>query len=168
MLVAFSGLPGTGKSTLARALAMDLRATYLRIDTIEQSLRSAGVLRSDVGPAGYLIAYALAETNLRLGRIVVADAVNPIRDARDSWRDIAEATAVLFCEVEIVCTDPGEHRRRIETRSSDIPGLLMPTWQEVVDCAYEPWDRPRLILDTAGRSVAASLDALKSRIPPAR
>jgi predicted kinase len=78
MLIVFGGLPGTGKTTLARAVAQERLATYLRIDTIEQALRSSDVLAGDVGPAGYIVAYALAEANLRLGRIVVADAVNPL------------------------------------------------------------------------------------------
>jgi len=57
-LIVFGGLPGTGKTTLARAVAEEHSATYLRIDTIEQALRSSGVLvGDDVGPADYLIAY---------------------------------------------------------------------------------------------------------------
>lgn len=39
MLIVFGGLPGTGKSTIARALARALRATYLRVDVIEQAIR---------------------------------------------------------------------------------------------------------------------------------
>ncbi len=59
MLIVFSGLPGTGKTTLARALAQDWNATYLRIGEIEQALRSSGTLSGEVGPAGYMAAYAL-------------------------------------------------------------------------------------------------------------
>jgi predicted kinase len=43
-LIVFGGLPGTGKTTLARAVVQEHAATYLRIDTIEQTLRSSGVL----------------------------------------------------------------------------------------------------------------------------
>ena len=80
MLIVFGGLPGTGKTTLARAFAQERQATYLRIDTVEQALRSSGIVGDDVGPAGYMVAYALAEENLRLGRIVVADSVIQLND----------------------------------------------------------------------------------------
>jgi predicted kinase len=35
MLIAFGGLPGTGKTTVAQAVARKLAAVYLRIDTLE-------------------------------------------------------------------------------------------------------------------------------------
>jgi DNA polymerase III delta prime subunit len=66
MLIILSGLPGTGKTTIARPLAHELAAVYLRIDSIEQSMRTAGW---PVEGEGYSVAYALAEDNLRLGRM---------------------------------------------------------------------------------------------------
>lgn len=77
MLIIFSGLPGSGKSTIARALARRLRAVYLRIDTIEQAIRAAEQGDNEMGPAGYFVAYGLARENLALGSIVITDSVNP-------------------------------------------------------------------------------------------
>ncbi len=66
MLYIFGGLPGTGKSTLASALAGASGAVYIRVDTIEQAVRDSGLVLD--GPAGYLVGYALAFDNLILGR----------------------------------------------------------------------------------------------------
>jgi predicted kinase len=142
MLIVFGGLPGSGKTTLARAVAQERLAAYLRIDTIEQALRSSGTLAGDVGPAGYLVAYALAESNLLVGRTVVADAVNPLAVTREAWRSVAATTSSQIIEIEVICSDEAEHRRRIETRSVDVAGLALPTWQDVIEREYEPWDRP--------------------------
>jgi hypothetical protein len=51
-----------------------------------------------------------------------------------------------------VCSDPTEHVRRVTSRVVDIPDLVPPTWAQIVDRDYEPWDRPHVVLDTAGRS----------------
>jgi predicted kinase len=59
MLGVFSGLPGTGKTTNIAQSRLGGPATYMRIDVIEQAIRSAGVLRGEVGPSGYIVANAL-------------------------------------------------------------------------------------------------------------
>jgi predicted kinase len=63
-LYIMSGLPGVGKSTLAQVLAGRVGGFYLRIDTIEQKLRHFGV---EVQSEGYVLSYAIAEENLRIG-----------------------------------------------------------------------------------------------------
>lgn len=145
-LIVFSGLPGTGKTTISRELSIRLAGTYLRIDSIEQTLRNAGVA---VGAEGYAIANALAADNLRLGRIVVADCVNPVLASRAGWRETALQNSARLVEIELVCSQPALHRQRVESRSSDIDGLALPTWDDVVNQLYEPWDREHLVLDTA-------------------
>ena len=157
-------MPGTGKTTLARALAQEHQATYLRIDAIEQALRTSGMLAGDVGPAGYLVAYALAESNLRLGHSVVADSANTIATTREAWRRVAASAGVPIVEIELVCSDLAEHRRRIEMRANDILGLPPLDWQQIVARSYDPWDRPHIQLDTAGIPVAAALAELRRAI----
>lgn len=158
VLVVLGGLPGTGKTAIARIAAARLRAAYIRIDAIEQAMRSAGVLAepNGVGAAGYVAAYALAKENLRLGLPVVADCVNPLPETRAAWREAAAPMPIV--EVEVVCSDPAEHRRRVETRAADLPGLVPPTWASAQRHEYAPWTGPRLVLDTAvlGAEEAAS------------
>ncbi|AMG59051.1 AAA family ATPase [Pantoea vagans] len=158
MLYIFSGLPGCGKSTIAKLLSEKLKAVYLRVDTIEQALRNGFAASRDIGPEGYFILYELARDNLKLGLPVVTDSVNDLNLVRDHFRDIALSSGVPFLEIEIICSDPEQHRARVENRISDIPGLKVPDWQAVVDGDYEPWGREHLKLDKAGLSPAECVD----------
>ena len=161
LLIVFAGLPATGKTTLARELARRLAATHLRIDTIEQSLKAAGLA---VGPTGYQIANALAADNLMLGRPVVADCVNPVLASRNGWREAALRCFARLVEVEIICSDIAEHRRRVENRVTDVEGLVLPGWDKITSKLYEPWDRERFVLDTTGTSVDRLVDELEAHI----
>jgi predicted kinase len=152
-LIVIAGLPGTGKSAVAAPLAKRLRAPYLRIDTIEQSLVNSGELSTAPSAVGYLTGYALAADQLRVGLSAVVECVNPLRTTRDSWRRVAVEHDCWIIEVELICSDQREHRRRVESRSSDIPGLVLPTWREVRERRYEPWDRDHLVIDTSVTSV---------------
>ncbi|MCD4511961.1 AAA family ATPase [Brucella pseudogrignonensis] len=159
MLIIFGGLPGSGKSTIAQSLASQINAVYLRIDSIEQAIRSSGILSpsAGVGPAGYMATYRVATDNLRLGRSVIADSVNPLEITRTAYRRVAKEADVRFLEVEVVCTDQAEHRHRVETRSPAVEGLTLPTWEQVETREYETWNCPLLRLDTARLSVEISV-----------
>lgn len=169
VLLALAGLPGVGKSTVARLVAARLGAAYLRIDTIEQALRTLDTLPAGVVIEGYAVAYGLAAENLRLGRPVVADGVNPLGVTRDAWRAVAAAAGARLVDVEVVCADAAEHRRRVEARraaGSDVLGLTPPDWDAVQRHAYDAWDRPRLVLDTAGRNPDACAAELLPHLAP--
>jgi predicted kinase len=159
MLIVFGGLPGTGKTTLARELARRLSATYVRIDTLEQAILRSGVV-SNAGPSGYFVGYAIAADNVSIGLTVVADSVNSLEVTRDAWRAVAKMTGVRLVEVEVICSDAVEHRRRIETRKPHIPGHTLPKWKDVLDRRYEPWNREHFVIDTATVTVSQAIDDL--------
>jgi predicted kinase len=157
-LIVFAGLPGSGKSSIARGLAGQLEAVWLRIDSIEQAIRESAIAPGSVEDAGYRAAYAVAEDNLRLGRVVIGDSVNGWMLTRNAWRDVGLRAGAQVVEVEILCTDLDEHRRRIETRASETPGLILPDWNAVIGRDYHSWDRDPVKVDTASRSIAACVE----------
>lgn len=161
-LFIFSGLPATGKTTLARALSASLGITYLRIDTIEQALRD--LCHVQVEGEGYRLAYRVAADHLRLGLSVIADSCNPVELTRREWEAVATSNNARFVNIEVVCSDQTEHRQRVEGRSTDIETLQLPTWQDVMNRDYEPWSKERLTIDTAGKAIKESVSALLNRI----
>ncbi len=139
-LIVVSGLPGTGKTTLAQALVRELKAVYLRVDAVETPLIRAGI---QVNALGYEVVREVAASNLTLGAQVVLDLVNPLPLTRQMWRDLAGQLHVPLTVFECHLPDPDEHQRRVQTRTPDLPGQVVPTWQEVQDRQYVPWDETR-------------------------
>lgn len=168
VLIILGGLPGAGKTTIARELARRIGAVHLRIDSIEQAILRSTLANQelrDAHDAGYCVAYAVAEDNLVAGRTVVADSVNPLPITRDSWLKVANRAQVRAVEIELICSDADEHRRRVETRIADIPGHQPPTWQEVISRDYHPWDREHIAIDTACKSVEEIVKIIRATLP---
>ncbi|SFB01748.1 Predicted kinase [Pseudomonas sp. NFIX10] len=164
MLIVFSGLPGTGKTTIAKGLVDTIGGLYLRIDTIEQAIRNSGALARDVGRSGYMVANELALSNLDLGRTVIVDGVNPVIESRLAWSEIASRAGVRLMNIEVICSDKNEHQRRVETRLGDISGLTPPTWQSVLDHEYEAWAEAPFTIDTALTSPVQAVSMLAKRL----
>jgi predicted kinase len=164
MLIILSGLPGTGKTTIARELARRLNAVYVRIDSIEQAIKNAGLAMGPMNDAGYRVGCVIAEDNLRLGRTVITDSVNAIQVARDQWMNVAGNARHKAFEIEIQCSDAAEHRRRVEARVADVSGHRLPTWDEISTLDYHSWNREHLVVDTASLSPAQAVSLIVSEI----
>lgn len=162
MLIIFGGLPGTGKTTISKQVAKHLKAVYLRVDTIEQTLKNLDGYSDSlvIGPEGYLISYAIAKENLALGLDVIADSVNPINITRHDWRQVAKEANTVFVEIELICSDKKEHQNRVEGRVADIEGHKLPRWNDVLNKDYEPWESISMLIDTSRHTIDESVQKI--------
>lgn len=163
VLISFAGLPGTGKSTIAKALSVATGAVFLRIDEIETSIRARDPA-GDIGPEGYEIAAALAASNLALGHSAITDCVNPWALTRALFADAARRAGVRMLGVETYCSDPAVHRARVEGRTADVPGARLSTWQKVFDRDYTPWEAADVRIDTARLTVPEALAVIRAHL----
>jgi len=155
VLVAMAGLPGSGKSTVAEALAVRLRVPVVSVDPLESAILRSGIDDDQpTGLAAYLVAETIAEAVLRSGTGVIVDAVNAVAPARDQWVLLGERLGTEVRFVETVCSDLALHRRRLEQRRRDLAHIAEPTWHAVSQRLDEDtlWsgvadERPRLTLD---------------------
>ena len=149
-LIVVSGLPGTGKSTVAEHVALAMCAAHLSKDIFEAALWRSGITReAGADWAAYEQLGAVAEAQLRLGLPVVLDSVTPNERIRSAWRDIAARTGARFVAIECVCSDESLHRSRLSVRNRNIPGWPEVSWDQVseIRSRYEPWTGERLVLD---------------------
>ena len=164
-LISVSGLPGSGKSTIAEALSKKMKLPLFSVDPIESAILHSGIDRSfETGLAAYLVAEALASEQLKLGLSVIIDAVNSVTEARAMWINLAQKHHARLIMLECVL-EPALHRERIEARTRNLYGFPEVTWEDIENRRreYAEWAQERLVIDTA-KSIEANLDEIMQYI----
>lgn len=133
-IIAFTGLPGTGKSTLAERLARTLRTPAFAGDWMLGALTPYRILGDLDGDAyislhDHLLA-TLVVRQLLLDQSAITDCVMTDATAK-RWQEIADEHGALLRVVECVCSDLGVHRSRVDGRVRGIPGWHEIDWAHV-------------------------------------
>ena len=151
-LIVMSGIPGTGKSAVAEALATALRAPVYAKDWLEAALLESGAVGRDrLGRVGYSLLTTLARRQLELGQSAILDSVAGLDSIRQPWLQLSREFKASLSVIECVCSDPGLHRQRLNERRRGISGWAELEWSEVerVKGYFAPWSTERLTLDSA-------------------
>ncbi len=154
-LIVFSGLPGTGKSTLAETIGKDLGIPVFAKDWLEATLLRSGLKPTaedkSLGYAGYELLTILAERQLMLEQSVILDSVAGSQTIRSTWQRLSTQYGADWYAIECICSDETLQRARLKDRERNIPGWHELEWSEVerVKQYYLPWEGERLVLDMA-------------------
>ncbi len=167
-VVWLTGLPGSGKTTIARGVVEFLRSKGLKVELLDgDEVRrwlspEAGFTREDRERHLIRVAY-VSKLLARNGVAVVASFVSPYRDVRAKIREIIESESIPFIEVYVKCSleecirrDPkGLYKKALRGEIKNMTGINDP---------YEAPENPDVIVDTEKFSVNENVGKVIKKI----
>lgn len=116
VFIQMHGEPGSGKTTLARALGPRLPAIHLDKDVLMTAIMKAHIPRDLAGPASYETLWDLSRALIEQGKSVIVDSPAYWPVIEEKGRGLARATGAAYFMIETRCSDAEEVERRLRER----------------------------------------------------
>ncbi len=148
--VLMRGFPGTGKSTIARAIAAALHAPLIDRDILRQKAVNLFGNLPQVGRFSYELMFALVEEQLRLGLSVIVDTPLTYRTTYEQAKELARSFQTPMLVVHCQCP-PEVQRRRLEGRKGKVSEFQITSWEEWMQWKprFENFDDGGCVIDTS-------------------
>lgn len=129
LLVALKGMPGSGKSTLGRAISKRLGWPIIDKDDVKDLIDGHS---NDSGTLSYTVMFNITRRQLQQGLSVICDSPLTYVGLYEQARQAARKAGAKLVVLECVCTDEGEWRRRVEARGElGLPAHHMSNWEKL-------------------------------------
>ena len=157
-LVVVCGLPGVGKSTVARQVAERIDATVVRSDAVRKSLYADPTYSAEETASVYDTLLSRAEDRLERGESVVLDATFADARFRTAAVELGVAAAAEHTLVCVEC-DQAVAERRIRERDG-ISDADVDVYRQFAE-AFDPVELEAVVVDNSGdeRETATQVDA---------
>lgn len=142
-LILIAGLPGTGKSSVARAFVQRYGGVHINSDLLRNDMGLRGHYGSDDKKLVYQAMLAHTRKALLEGQIAVVDSTFILESTRTPFEEVARACQVAFFWVEMHASEDSLRERLMRPRSdseADFSVFLS------LRAQHEPIDRPHLEL----------------------
>jgi adenylyl-sulfate kinase len=160
----FTGLSGSGKSTIAEMLYHELQARGMKVeildgDVVRQNLsKGLGFSKEDRDTNIRRIGF-VAELLSRNGVVAITAAISPYRDVRDEVRQKVTRHGAGFCEVYVSCPIEvlaerdvkGLYKKALAGEIKNFTGVSDP---------YEPPVSPEVTVDSSAEKVEESVQKI--------
>lgn len=162
-LILCAGMPGSGKTTLARMMARHLHLPIFSKDRVQRVLRDHHLADENTGD-GYYIILDMADEQLALGINVILDATFPLDHFRTVASEIAARHQARFCPLYFTCSDDAVWQERMQDRAQYVPGWQPVGWADVLRMRqyYQPWGDNATILDSVNPTAANFQKAIQA------